>query len=436
VAGWRRKMSRLQLQMATPDLSTSPFRQSAIDRLSSPEQLDRMVKVADAKGWIAVLGIAILVGFAIFYGVSGSIATEVQAPGILVLRGGHLMAIPSPANGVITEIRVHTGDVVTEGEVVAIVQQTDLQQKLTGAEGHLRARENTLAMRRVALAREMDARKQDADLRRAAMGQALAATAQRIDRLQRTLAIREQLLSQHLTVEDRVDQARSDLAQARQELQDWRAKLLELDGSLLDTTLAQQKEVDGLEQAVDEAKREVADIQSRLQESREVLSPVAGRVTEVTSTLGATVDPGTPILNIETPGQGLEATIYIPLASGKRVHPGMQVRIEPSTVRRDEFGTLIGSVEQVSSFPATPAGMRAVLQNQQLVDSFAAGAPPYEARAVLQPAQTPTGYAWTSGSGPHVDLTSGTPVKAYVVVDRNRPIVVLLPFLRPLFGDN
>jgi HlyD family secretion protein len=422
--------------MALPDLGTSPFRQSAIDRLSSPEQLDQLVKVADAKGWVAALGIALIIAFGALWGAFGSIATEVQAPGILVLRGGHLMTIPSPASGMITEMRVRAGDVVKKGDIVAIVQQTELQQRLADARDVLKERENTLALRRIALDSEMTTRRQNADVRRTVLLQSNQATAQRLERLRRQLAIREQLRSQNLEVEDRVEETRGEVARGVQELSDSKTRILDIDASMQDAAASQQKELDSLQQIVAEARRNVAQLETRLQDSRAVEAPATGRVTEVTTSIGTTVDPGAPILNIETSGEGLQATVYIPIASGKRVHPGMMVHIEPSTVRREEFGMLVGTIVDVSSFPSTPAGMHAVLQNQRLVDAFSGGSPPYEARVSLVSAATPTGYAWTSGTGPHTDLTSGTTVKTYIAVAEDPPLLLLMPFLRPLFRQH
>src|ERR1700728_3927802 len=114
--------------MSDQQLAPSPFRQSALDRLSSPEQLDQMVRVSDAKGWIAASGIALFVSFIVAWGILGSIPTEVEAPGILVLQGGRLMNVPSPAGGVITELRVHAGDTVKQGEVIATVRQIEQEQ--------------------------------------------------------------------------------------------------------------------------------------------------------------------------------------------------------------------------------------------------------------------------------------------------------------------
>ena len=79
----------------------------------------------------------------------------------------------------------------------------------------------------------------------------------------------------------------------------------------------------------------------------------------------------------------------------------MQVRIEPSTVKREEFGTMLGTVVTISDFPITPQGMAAVLHNDTLVSRFSHDGAPYAARIRLeQDATTASGYRWAVGKGP------------------------------------
>jgi HlyD family secretion protein len=129
----------------------------------------------------------------------------------------------------------------------------------------------------------------------------------------------------------------------------------------------------------------------------------------------------------------LKASAYVALDSGKKIRRGMAVHLSPLTVRPEEYGMLVGRVSDISSFPLTPQGMLAAIQDQKLVESFSGAGSPYEAAVELQPAKTPTGYAWTSGSGPNTDLTSGTPVKVFIKVRTDPPILLILPFLKPLF---
>jgi HlyD family secretion protein len=140
------------------------------------------------------------------------------------------------------------------------------------------------------------------------------------------------------------------------------------------------------------------------------------------------------VLNVETEGRRLQAVVYVPTEHGKQVSAGMVARIALSTVKIREWGALNGRVASISDFPATPQGMAAVLGNPQLVQSFGGGSAPYEARIDLQQANTPSGYAWNSGTGPTLDLSSGTTLSAAIAVREEPPINLILPSLRRATG--
>jgi HlyD family secretion protein len=76
------------------------FRKAALDWLGSLEQLDELIPVVDARGWIAALGISVLTAAVIAWGFLGSIPTEVLAHGILVTQGGRVVSALSPTSGV------------------------------------------------------------------------------------------------------------------------------------------------------------------------------------------------------------------------------------------------------------------------------------------------------------------------------------------------
>ena len=107
---------------------------------------------------------------------------------------------------------------------------------------------------------------------------------------------------------------------------------------------------------------------------------------------------GTPVVAIETEGASLEAIVYVPADRGKNVQPGMEARIEPSTVKREEFGAMIGKVANVSGFPVSPEGMAAVLHNDALVKRFSQEGAPYAVlvRFERDPGNV-SGYRWSSG---------------------------------------
>jgi hypothetical protein len=58
------------------------FRKVALDRLSSPEQLDQLMQITSPRAWLALIAITILLVTAGLWAVFGSISEEVQANGV------------------------------------------------------------------------------------------------------------------------------------------------------------------------------------------------------------------------------------------------------------------------------------------------------------------------------------------------------------------
>jgi HlyD family secretion protein len=93
---------------------------------------------------------------------------------------------------------------------------------------------------------------------------------------------------------------------------------------------------------------------------------------------------------------------------------------------------MLGTVRAVESFPSTRQGMMRVLRNEELVKSFlaeTAGTPIAVRAEITKEASTPSGFRWSSGSGPDLVLTSGTRCVAHVTTRTQRPISLVLPVL-------
>ncbi len=64
------------------------FRKAALDRMSSPEQLDRLLRVTTPKAWLALLVTVGLLGAAAAWGFFGELTTRVTGQGVLIRSGG------------------------------------------------------------------------------------------------------------------------------------------------------------------------------------------------------------------------------------------------------------------------------------------------------------------------------------------------------------
>jgi len=96
------------------------FRKVALERLSSPEQLDQLMQVTTPRGWLALLALIGLIVTVVAWSFSDTIPTEVVGRGIL-LRGGHVLQIVASSAGQVETISVRVGDSVQQGQMIAMI---------------------------------------------------------------------------------------------------------------------------------------------------------------------------------------------------------------------------------------------------------------------------------------------------------------------------
>jgi HlyD family secretion protein len=410
------------------------FRKVALERLSSPEQLDQLLQVTNPRGWLALGALGALLLASLTWAVFGSIPTEAGGEGILLRQGG-VTSLVAAEQGQVEEVLVSVGDVIEKGQVVARVRQQELLRQIqdsrdklasvrseyndllryAGEQGRLRDRD--LAQQRANLEQSIRSLEKEMELARDQV------SAQR-DLLKDGLVTKQTFLAS----EQHLNDAQTRLAAARLELNGLELKRLDAAQQVDQQLETRQAQIRDLE-------LELRERQARLGESARVVSSHAGRVLEVLADRGDVVTPGTPILNLELTSKDLMAVLFIPASAGKRVQPGMRVRVSPSTVKREEFGSMLGKVVWAAEFPSTQKGMNRVLGNEALVEKLMKEGPPIQVNVALdRDAATPTGYRWSSSTGPSLSISSGTLATGAVVVREERPIRLILPKVREKLG--
>lgn len=94
------------------------FRRQALDQLSSPEQLDQLVRLTSPWAWLALLGLAGLLVAALLWGIFGRIPSITLAEGVLVRPGG-VDRVVAMESGQVREMLAALGEAVQAGQVVA-----------------------------------------------------------------------------------------------------------------------------------------------------------------------------------------------------------------------------------------------------------------------------------------------------------------------------
>jgi HlyD family secretion protein len=410
------------------------FRKVALERLSSPEQLDQMVQVTDPKGWLALAGIGALLLAAIGWGIFGSIPTTSQGDGILLRQGG-ISDLVSNAAGQVQEVLVGVGDVIEKGQPVARIQQDVLLRQIADD----RSKQGVLRSQYAEAVRIANQQKQlrsrDLAQQRANLERSIESLEKDVALLRERLDVQQALLNDglitketFLTTQQSLNAKRDQLAQSRLDLNGLDLKRIEADQQLDQQLQARQTAIHDLE-------LEIGELNAKLGENVNILSPYSGRVLEVLANRGDVVNPGTAILSVEVLSETLQAVLFVPASTGKKVQPGMTVRLSPSTVKREEYGSLLGKVTWVAEFPSTSRGMIRLLGNEALVTKLMEQGPPIQVNVALtrDPA-TPTGYRWSSSHGPNLKISSGTLASGDIVVQEDRPIRLIIPKVREATG--
>ncbi|HVG09671.1 MAG TPA: NHLP bacteriocin system secretion protein [Thermoanaerobaculia bacterium] len=410
------------------------FRKVALERLSSPEQLDQLMQVTSPRGWLALGALGALLLAALGWAVLGSIPTDATGEGILLRQGGVSSLVAAEA-GQVEELLVSVGDVIQKGQVVAHVRQEELLRQIQDTRDKLAGvRSEYQELLRYA-GEEERLRERDLAQQRSNLEQAIRSLDREVELARDRVAADRDLLKDGLVTkqtflasEQRLNDAQDRLAGKRLELNGLELKRLESAQQVEQQLELRQREIRGLE-------LELRERQARLAQTARVVSPRAGRVLEVLVDRGDVVAPGTSILNLEFVSQDLVAVLFVPASAGKRVQPGMRVRVSPSTVKREEYGSLLGRVVWAAEFPSTSRGMVRVLGNEALVEKLMQEGPPIQVNVALErnPA-TPTGYRWSSSIGPNVEISSGTLASGSVVIRQERPIHLVIPKVREKLG--
>ncbi|MHC5712582.1 MAG: NHLP bacteriocin system secretion protein [Nostoc sp.] len=469
------------------------FRQQALNRLSDPERLDKLMQVVSPQDWLPLSALAVFGAIGVLWSVEGNIPITVTGKGVLI-NPHRVVQFQSPISGQLQSLNVRDGQCVKKGEILGVIDPSDKKQQLQQQRDKLAQFKQQVA--KTTLVRQQQTQLETAAIiaERTGLKQRLQDTQKLIPRikdeglnsisqqrrsLQQKLKDAEELtplLQKRVTKQrelqkegaisgEQVLQAEQEYRQIHQNISGTQAQLQQL---RVQETELQQKNLENLNnitqinvdleklntrskqleqnnlQATNTDKNQIQEIQqaiARLQKSvadnSTIKSPHAGCIVEITATVGQYLNPGTRLGRLQTTGSAREmmSVTYFAVEDGKKIRPGMQILITPDTVKRTRFGGILGKILEVSPFPVTSEGATSVVGNPEMVQKIMGeGGGKIEAIAQLKlDPKTFSGYKWSSSTGPKLEISPGTTTTVRVTVEERSPITFVLPILRELF---
>ena len=409
---------------------TKPFQNEGRDSLRTPEHLDRALYVTTAKAWLALCVLMVMTVAVIIWAILGEVSTYVKTEGIILSREGMVFDAVSVSGGTLMRIIPAIGDNVAKEGLVAEIFNAETMERYISATALAEQSAQTLKDR------ESEAREENALVlqnivkQRERLVELERTGRELVDKARQRLQDDQALLAQGMIDRMAVERSEQALDLALRNLFDAMSRREGLEADELRRRNNLKARVNLAKSEHLKAKRRVSELATLIETGR-IRAPVSGRVTEVKAQVGATLGSGESVISIETGGEGLDVLIYVSPLDGKRVKVGLPALVSPATVRREKYGSMLGSVESLSEFPASLNGMIAVLQNQDLAKTFSRDGPPYPGRVALTlDSSTTSGFAWTSPHAVDVKITPGTLATVEVKVSSEPPIALAVPWIK------
>ena len=401
------------------------FRKTSLDRLSSPEQLDRLITVTSPKVWLILITIGVVLACGIIWGILGKIPVRVDTSGILLSSGG-MSTVSSTVNGAVSDVNIENGDTLSKGDVIAIIGEGDIVKQMNDKKEVIAVLETLTANT------DWDNVELPSDLLEIQqLGQQIksAGSAAGYAEVDPQIAKNDY---------DAYKQLYEAGAVSKADLDDKYSTYMSAQSNYSSQSLtASQARVqfDATKDAkLKLLKSELEDLQSSIQTQYTIVAPEDCKVVAVKVSKGDVVSAGTKIASVAKTGsdvKALEAVIYVPVSDGKKIKEGMSVKIYPTTVTKEEYGYMKGTVTKVPEYPVSTESVMNTLGNDSLAQTLTGEGSPLEVRVdLVVDGKTVSGYAWSSKKGAEVNVQNGTLCQAAVVVDEQSPASMVIPILK------
>ncbi|MDD4869906.1 MAG: NHLP bacteriocin system secretion protein [Kiritimatiellae bacterium] len=409
------------------------FREKALKNLSVVDDVNILVQITSPKGWIALAAVGGLLVCALAWGIWGRIPVRVNGQGILMKADG-LFRIITQNPGKVQNIFFREGESVHNGQVVALLEQPDLAEKVKNARLAVLDLETKYNQTKFFETENLRLGKESLTQQRSIQERSIVIQQNLQNMLAKRLADEKKLADEGLITRQQCINTQQELDNAGQEISNIKNKLHQLEIQQLQLTNQQKQELTDLENRINESKRALSELERAFRDASQVISTRSGVVTEVTASEGGSIERGSPLMTIAQTGRNMDnmkAVLYFSAADGKRIKTTMKMKVAPASIKPEDYGYMLGLVTHVSMFPASRQGMMQIFANDDMVAAMFANGPPIEVHAELvMAANTPSGFMWSSGKGPNTKILVGTICSGSAIVEEKRPIELVIPYIK------
>jgi HlyD family secretion protein len=475
------------------------FRKKALDRAASPEQLDRVIQLVRPQHWLPLVACGSLLSAGIAWSIVGRIPVTVAGQGVLIYpstivdiqsvgagqldrlnvkvgdvvnKGDVLATIAQPE--LATQLRLKQAkltELQTQSHKVKSLQtnRSGIANQVLGQQRHSLKSQIKLAQRTIPQLKErLQRRKVLKNQGVLSLKSQIKLAQSMVSPLKERLRKRQWLKNQGAVNGDDLLKVRQEYLQGIEKVTTLTTQLRELQGDgedvlkvrqeylqeiekvttltaqlrELDTKKPQQFEQDYQTAAtnqnqIHDLKREIAQLQGQLKQNSQIVAQQSGQIIESIVSPGQILTAGARIATIESRASAakLVGISYFANGEGKQIQPGMKVEMTPTSVHRERFGGIVGTVASISTQPVTPEGITKLTGNPTLAKSLMGDDAKIQISANLQTDRTnQSGFRWSASTGPEFKVSAGSTTAVRITVEERAPITFVFPFLKSWTG--
>ncbi|KTD54429.1 multidrug resistance protein MdtN [Legionella sainthelensi] len=408
------------------------YRKQAVESFYEREDFQQNIRIITPKSWIYLIIFFLLIVSGALWLIFGQISTLVEGQGIIFAKNAEIINVMSPiSGGYVKQLWVSPGVKVKKGQLLATLVNPNMN-------GEAKELSNYIEQQKIKLAELTTTAKSEIDIRLKQIQDSINHTQTINDSLQEKKNRLESLLKIQEAAFKKGILSRLELTDIQVAYYDSKEQITKNENTLIELNQDKNDYIESWNTKIRDLQEKLAQSQFNLKKLIEnikltetVVSPEDGIVSNEYVKPGDFLTEKQTLINIITHNKDLEVIAFFNADVGKKIVVGMQSKVFPKHVNVLEYGGIVGKVTFVSELPISPEGLESILENQKMAEVFEQNGPVFKVKIELEhSSDTPTGYLWTTSSGPKEKLSIGTVTKVEIVVKKEHPLSIILPILK------
>ena len=406
------------------------------DRIGNFDQIDQAIHIVGVRHWMVWAVLLSIIILALIWSIWGRVNYRVNGMGVLLPAPTHIYQGVSLGHGLIRSMPVKVGSQVFKGEVLAVLDEPIVFKQLVAAKMNLSSLE--------AMRDRLRYRTKKFKQLQTSYYDALTSTLDRKgNRLDHQLSVLRQLYQAQSKLHNQHYLSTNDLIEQKIHLDSLENERDNIKASLANNNIEHQQSLNKEQSQLSELDLKIIEVKAKINQltveysTKYVRSPSSGHIGEILFSVGDAVQIGDRIMTVISLGKHAQVLSFFPALEGKKLKQGMHAFISPSVAKKEKYGSILGNIHYVSTYLLSEQAIEALVHNTSLLKLLSEQGTAVMAKIdLVLNKKNQSGYAWTSRGGPPFQITNGTLCQVSVVVGKDRPISLVLPFIRKWLGSD